>query len=50
MKNGKKPTLKQKMAIDAAGFNPRHWLVFKAESDRLHIVHRYVNQTKIIFL
>ncbi|WP_201452234.1 DUF6906 family protein [Paenibacillus sp. USDA918EY] len=50
MKNGKNPTLKQKKAIQAAGLNQENWLVYKAEPDRLHLVHRNLNRTKIIFL
>lgn len=48
MKNGKNPTLKQKKAIRAAGFEPNDWLIFKAEAHRLHIVHRTSGRTAII--
>lgn len=50
MKNGKNPSRRQKIAIKEAGFNPDNWLVFKSESDKLHLVHRNLNQTKIIFI
>ncbi|MFU1797638.1 DUF6906 family protein [Paenibacillus azoreducens] len=48
VKNGKNHTLKQKKAIDAAGFEVADWLVYKAESHRLHIVHRISGRTAII--
>lgn len=50
MKNGKNPTRRQKQIIKDAGFNPDNWLVFKAESDRLHLVHRNTSTTKIIHI
>ncbi|WP_211746384.1 hypothetical protein [Paenibacillus sp. Marseille-Q4541] len=50
MKNGKNPTLKHKQAIKAARLNPDNWLVFKIESDRIHIIHRYSDTTKTVFM
>ncbi|SIQ05652.1 hypothetical protein SAMN05880570_0478 [Paenibacillus sp. RU4T] len=48
MKNGKRPTRRQKEAIEASKLNPENWLVFKAEPQRLHLVHRYTySQRKI---
>lgn len=29
MKNGKKPTKKEKMHIESYNLNPDHWLIFK---------------------
>lgn len=46
--NGKKPTLKQKRAIKAAGWNPDNWLVIKSPSRELHIQHRHTRTVKII--
>ncbi|WP_418303817.1 DUF6906 family protein [Paenibacillus crassostreae] len=50
MKNGKNPTLRQKMVIKDAGFNPDNWLVCKSPTDELHLVHRFTSSTKIIHL
>jgi hypothetical protein len=38
MKHGKKPTNKQKQAIEKAGLKPENWLVTKSLSGELHIV------------
>ncbi|WP_394557309.1 DUF6906 family protein [Priestia aryabhattai] len=38
MKNGKKPTNKQKQAIERAGLKPDKWLVTKSLSGELHLV------------
>lgn len=48
MKAGKRPTLRQKIAIKWAGLNPNNWLVFKNLPDELHIVHRQTGRTKVI--
>ncbi len=40
MKNGKRPTLKQKKAMSACGKSPDKWLVAKVINDELHLVHR----------
>jgi hypothetical protein len=45
---GKNPTLKQKKAIKAAGWNPDNWLVVKNPPGELHLVHRYTGTKKII--
>lgn len=50
MKNGKNPTRRQKQIIKDAGSNPENWLVCKAETYKLHLVHRNTNTTKIIHL
>ncbi|WP_407668694.1 DUF6906 family protein [Paenibacillus bouchesdurhonensis] len=47
---GKRPTLAQKKIIAANVGTPGDWLVQRAEPDRLHLVHRYMGTTKIIFL
>ncbi|MGE7881665.1 DUF6906 family protein [Bacillus sp. NPDC094077] len=48
MKNGKKPTKKEKIHIQSYNLNPENWLIFKKVSSELHLIHRYANQTKII--
>ncbi|WP_425387693.1 DUF6906 family protein [Aneurinibacillus terranovensis] len=40
MKAGKRPTRKQKQAIQFARLNPANWLVTKSLPDKLHLVHR----------
>ncbi|WP_176547064.1 DUF6906 family protein [Bacillus wiedmannii] len=48
MKNGKNPTKKEKVHIKSYNLNPDNWLIFKKVSNELHLVHRYVNKTKVI--
>ncbi|AAX62115.1 TPA: DUF6906 family protein [Bacillus thuringiensis] len=48
MKNGKKPTKKEKIHIESYNLNPDIWLIFKKVSNELHLVHRYTNTTKVI--
>ncbi|WP_179090148.1 hypothetical protein MHI37_14080 [Paenibacillus sp. FSL H8-0548] len=48
MKNGKVPTRKQKNAISSVKLTPANWLVFKVEPNRLHIVHRISEKTRVI--
>ncbi|WP_162875950.1 DUF6906 family protein [Bacillus anthracis] len=48
MKNGKKPTKKEKIHIKSYSLNPENWLIFKKISGELHLVHRYTNHIKII--
>ncbi|ALJ98025.1 hypothetical protein P4159_01510 [Bacillus thuringiensis] len=48
MKNGKKPTKKEKIHIGSYNLNPDNWLIFKKVSNELHLVHRYTNTTKVI--
>jgi hypothetical protein len=48
MKNGKKPTKKQKEAMQRAGLDPNNWLVTKNLNSRgeLHLVHRQTPNKK----
>ncbi|MCQ6285840.1 DUF6906 family protein [Bacillus cereus] len=48
MKNGKKPTKKEKIHIESYNLNSDNWLIFKKLSNELHLVHRYMNATKVI--
>ncbi|MED0759001.1 hypothetical protein P4S93_09795 [Aneurinibacillus thermoaerophilus] len=48
MKNGKRPTRKQKQAIQCARLNPANWLVTKSLPDKLFIVHRESGRERII--
>ena len=40
MKNGKRPTLRQKKLIQALGMNPEDWFVVMETPMEMHIVHR----------
>jgi hypothetical protein len=46
MKNGKRPTRRQMKAIESAGLNLENWLVSKALSDELLLVHKWTGQTR----
>lgn len=48
MKQGKNPTLKQKLAIKYAGLNPENWLVTKSLRNELKIVHRFTGTQRSI--
>ncbi|WP_424452025.1 DUF6906 family protein [Paenibacillus pinisoli] len=48
MKNGKNPTLRQKLFIKDAGLNPTNWFVTKHLPSALHLVHRHTSTEKII--
>ncbi|MDB4868275.1 MAG: hypothetical protein JWR03_2608 [Cohnella sp.] len=48
MKNGKRPSIRQKEAIKSAGWDPDNWLVSKAPPGQLHIVSRSGKSKKVI--
>ncbi|WCK53867.1 hypothetical protein PP175_21495 [Aneurinibacillus sp. Ricciae_BoGa-3] len=48
MKQGKRPTRKQKEAMLLVRLNPENWLVTKNVSDKLHLVHRETDRERII--
>ena len=48
MKNGKRPTLRQKKLIQAVGWNPQNWLVSKHTPKEMHLVHRNTGTRKVI--
>ncbi|AGE75838.1 hypothetical protein P9W99_18460 [Bacillus cereus] len=48
MKNGKKPTKKEKIHIESHNLNSDNWLIFKKLSNEMHLVHRDTNTTKVI--
>ncbi|MGH1133560.1 DUF6906 family protein [Bacillus mycoides] len=48
MKNGKKPTKKEKIYIKSYHLDPENWLIFKKANNELHLVHRDTNTTKVI--
>ncbi|PWV90242.1 hypothetical protein DFQ01_14418 [Paenibacillus cellulosilyticus] len=49
MKHGKNPTRRQKMGIQAAGLTSDNWLVVKDLPGEMTIVHRLIDQTRVIF-
>lgn len=48
MKQAKKPTRAQKMIISHYHLKPENWLVQKADSEELHLVHRYTGTQRTI--
>ncbi|WP_176527647.1 DUF6906 family protein [Bacillus sp. AFS023182] len=48
MKNGKKPTKREKNQIKLYNLNPDNWLIFKKVNEELHLVHRYTNAIRVI--
>jgi hypothetical protein len=48
MKNGKKPTRRQKEAIRYVQLNPDNWLVVKSLPNELHIMHRETGSIRVI--
>ena len=45
MKNGKRPTSKQRAVIKANGLNVENWLVVKDTSTEMVLVHRHSSST-----
>ena len=41
MRRAKKPTRAQKTIISGYHLKPENWLVLQADSEELHIIHRY---------
>ncbi|WP_419182320.1 DUF6906 family protein [Paenibacillus radicis (ex Xue et al. 2023)] len=48
MKNGKRPTRKQKITMQGAKLNTDNWLVTKSTSRQIHVVHRVSGKQRII--
>jgi hypothetical protein len=47
MKAGKRPTVKQKRMLVAAGKHPNEWLKERESEDYVQFVHRYSSKTTI---
>lgn len=45
MKQGKRPTLRQKRLLAKHRLNPQDWYICKAVPNELHIVHRHSDTT-----
>ncbi|MCQ6529868.1 DUF6906 family protein [Bacillus mycoides] len=48
MKNGKKPTKREKIHINSYNLNPDSWLIFKKVNEELHLVYGFTSATRII--
>ncbi|MED2765800.1 hypothetical protein P4283_27870 [Bacillus thuringiensis] len=48
MKNGKRPTKREKVHINSYNLNPDNWLIFKKVDGELHLVHRHTNSIRVI--
>lgn len=48
MKNGKRPSVKQKTIIAAANLNHNDWLVVKNLTTELHLVNRHTKKQKVV--
>ncbi|WP_353053736.1 DUF6906 family protein [Bacillus thuringiensis] len=48
MKNGKKPTKREKILIKSQNLNPENWLIYKKVEGELHLVHRHTNSIRVI--
>ncbi|WP_165921197.1 DUF6906 family protein [Paenibacillus albiflavus] len=48
MARGKKPTRRQKIAMQAAGCSLEVWLIRKAPGNEIHLIHRYTSLVKVI--
>ncbi|MGC4378292.1 hypothetical protein WD019_15390 [Fictibacillus sp. Mic-4] len=48
MKNGKRPTKRQKEHIKAMGLNPENWLIIKNLHNEMHLVHRETGSKRIV--
>lgn len=47
MKNGKRPTLRQKAEISFRGLNPNNWLVERDSPHEFVIVHRQTGTVRV---
>ncbi len=49
MRNGKKPTRKQKIRLGQVGLSPRNWLVIRQDIDgKMVVLHKHTNRIKVI--
>lgn len=48
MKNGKKPTVKQRRLMCALGLNAENWLVERDTPEEMVVVHRHSDKTRTI--
>lgn len=50
MKNGKRPTRKQKNFISSVRLNPANWLVTKNLPGCLHLAHKFSGKKRVLVL
>lgn len=50
MKDGKRPTKKQRIIMQQNRMDDKMWLVVKVLADRLECLHRHAKDTKAAFL
>ncbi|WP_431520235.1 DUF6906 family protein [Bacillus thuringiensis] len=48
MKNGKRPTKKEKIHINSYSLNSDNWLIYKKVDGQLYLVHRHTNSIRVI--
>lgn len=49
MRNGKKPTRKQKIRLGQAGLSPENWLVVRQKLDgELIILHKHTDTIRVV--
>ena len=49
MRNGKKPTRKQKVRLGQVGLSPENWLVIRQKQDgELIILHKHTNTVRVV--
>ncbi|MEK4414544.1 MULTISPECIES: DUF6906 family protein [Bacillus] len=48
MKNGKKPTKREKIHINSYDLNPEDWLIYKKADGQLYLIHRHTNSIRVI--
>jgi hypothetical protein len=49
MRNGKKPTRKQKVRLGQVGLSPENWLVIRQKPDgELIILHKHTNKVRVV--
>lgn len=49
MRNGRKPTRKQKIRLGQAGLSPENWLVIRQKpTGELIILHKYSNKIRVV--
>lgn len=49
MRNGKKPTRKQKIRLGQAGLAPENWLVVRQRPDgTLIVLHKHTNTIRVV--
>ena len=48
MRNGRKPTRKQKIRLGQAGLAPENWLVVRQKPDGELILHKHTNTIRVV--